>query len=118
MIKHEKHGDAYTCTEEFTYYSPRYQKEITVPLNQPSNGANFVKDLVPDAFFVHDRGCETGLWDDGSKMCNLELSFVYYDILRFYGVPWTICADRFVGTLLGGGGKARENGLLRVKKNG
>lgn len=115
MIKFEKHGDAYTCLEEYIYYSPRYRKYITIPFSYPSNGANYVKDLVPDAFFVHDKGCETGEWDDGSKMCNRELSFVYYDILRYHGVPWWRCVVRGIGTFLGGGGVAKENGWWRLK---
>lgn len=111
-----KVGDVYVSGPVYTYESPRYGKSITVPRGYPSNGANVVKDLHPTAFFVHDRGCECGKWDDGSKMCNRELSFVYYDILRACGTLWVRAFCRWVGTFLGGGGKARDNGLWRAKR--
>lgn len=115
-IEYEKIGDAYKSgVEPYTYYSPRYKKSITIPAGYPSNGANLVKDRVPTAFFVHDRGCEWGLWSDGTKMCNRELSFVYYDILRVFDVAWFYSFCRLVGTFIGGGGAARKNGLWRVR---
>lgn len=115
LIECVKLGDAYRSGPRYTYYSERYGKSISVPANYPSNGANYVEDLHPTAFFVHDRGCEHGYWDDGSKMCNLELSFVYYDILVTCGTPRWRAAIRWAGTFLRGGGQARKHGLWRVK---
>lgn len=114
-IRCKKIGDAYSCREKFTYYSPRYRKYITIPLWYPSNGANYVKDLHPTAFFVHDRGCERGKWDDGTKMCNRELSFMYYDILVACKTSKCRAGIRGIGTFARGGGEARKNGMWRVK---
>jgi hypothetical protein len=114
LIKCEKIGDAYIATEAFVYYSPRYDKTLTVEQGYPSNGANAVKDKCPTAFFAHDRGCERGKWDDGTPMCNRELSTMYADILWLNGF-WIRAQIRWIGTFLFGGGQAKKNGLWKVK---
>lgn len=116
VIKHTRVGDNYRADEVFRYKSPRYYKTITTPFHYISNGADLVKDLIPDAFFTHDVGCVKGTWDDGTKMCNRELSFVYFDILRSYKVPLWRCVERWFGTFLFGGGAARDNGMLWVNR--
>lgn len=107
-------GDVYINSGDYTAFIDRYQKSIFIPEGYPSNGANIVRDLCPTAFFLHDRGCESGKWSNGDLMCNRELSFVYYDILRYFGHN-IVAFDRWVGTFFGGGGKAKENGLWSVK---
>ncbi len=114
QIKCKEVGDVYVCLEDYTYYSPRYKKSLTVPEDYPSNGANVVKDKCPTAFFVHDLICDKGKWDDGTPMCNREASSVYADILKDSGFWWR-SKVRWIGTYLGGGGEAKENGWWNVK---
>jgi hypothetical protein len=112
-IKYYKMGDVYVASQPYTFYSVRYKKRILIPEGFPSNGANVVIDLCPTAFFLHDYGCVTGTWLDGSLMCNRELSTVYHDVLCAFGFRW-LAKIRWIGTFLWGGGKARENGMWRV----
>lgn len=114
-IKFYKVGDVYLSTEKYVYYSERYDKFLTIPEGYPSNGANAVKDKCPTAFFVHDYGCNEGKWDDGSLMCNRELSSVYADILKGVGFWWR-SKIRWIGTFIGGGGQAKKNGWWSVKE--
>jgi hypothetical protein len=113
-IKYYKIGDVYICSQPYVYYSERYEKRILIPEGAPSNGANGVIDLCPTAFFIHDFGCITGTWLDGTPMCNRELSTVYHDILCTFGF-WWIAKVRWIGTFFLGGGRARKNGMWRVK---
>jgi hypothetical protein len=113
LMSMRKVGDVYIADGKRTYYSARYDKTLTVPDGFPSNGANVVSDKCPLGFFVHDYGCVYGLWDDGTKMSNRELSFVYHDILKENGF-WGRSKIRLVGTFLGGGGAARKNGMWNI----
>jgi hypothetical protein len=113
-IEYEKIGDVYLATKAYVYFSPRYRKALTIPQGYPSNGANAVKDKCPTAFFVHDYICNEGEWDDETQMCNREASTVYADILKENGFWWR-SKIRWLGTYLGGGGQARDNGMWKVK---
>jgi hypothetical protein len=107
-------GDVYISKHSYHYFSPRYGKNLIIPANYPSNGANWVPNLSAAAFFVHDYGSIVGRWNDGTAMCNRELSTVYADILKADGF-WLRSKIRWLGTFLFGGGEARKNGLWRLK---
>ena len=132
------HKTGYTVTEDYVYFSPRYNRYKTVPEGMWSDGATGFIDLgstgyasrvfnwfrkkihgysdkaSPLWFFVHDAICYDGLWDDGTKISNWDASTVAGDILwgagyRFWSVPvW-------IATYFGGGGEAKKNGMRRVK---
>lgn len=97
----------YHNPKEYTYHSPRYNKDITVPLNMPSDGATgpLIKDLEQEAWEVHDRACEYGKWDDGTPISRWQASNVYSDILRDKG-RWQWW-DRKWGTFFLGGKKLK-----------
>ena len=113
-------GNNYKNPKEIRYYSPRYKKWITVPMGYLSNGADYVLDLCPKSWFVHDWICGNylgsgpkpigGEWDDGTKMTNWQLSHVFADILYEEGY-WFIALGRFWMTWFFGGGAARDNGM-------
>ena len=113
-IEYEVIGDVYVCTKTYVYFSPRYRKAITIPARYPTNGANSVRDVCATAWFCHDRICDKGVWDDGDLMCNREASTVYADILKENGFWWR-SKIRWLGTYLGGGGAARDNGMWSIK---
>lgn len=115
LIKCRFVGDGFECEEDFTYYSPRYKKSVTVKRGFYSDGASGpARDIISNSWWVHDVLCRYGKWDDGTKVSNLEASMVLYDILwsesyKKTAVIWS------VSTFLFGGGMARKNGLWRVK---
>lgn len=108
-------GKKYRALNTVTYHSDRYNRDITVEEGYLSDGATDAPDLDTDAWGFHDKLCDTGRWDDGSLVCNWVASTVLADILwrdgyKFRAIYW------WWATYLFGGGKARENGMRRVKK--
>ena len=101
----------YRCPIEIKYYSPRYDKYATVPLNYPSDGATGGIDIWSKSWWVHDLLCGRGTWDDGVKITNWEASQVLRDILisenRKIRAFWW-----FWATWVFGGGNARGNGMF------
>ena len=100
----------YYNQREFTYYSKRYNKKITVPKGYKSDGATGAIDINSKAWWVHDILCEFGKFDDGTPCNNLQASSVLSDILKSEG-RWFRARSWFVATWLFGGGKARDNGM-------
>jgi len=101
----------YRCPIEIKYYSVRYDKYVTVPKNYPSDGATGGVDIFSISWWVHDKVCDTGEWDDGTKINNWQASKVLQDILRSEGRP-VRAVLWFWATWLLGGGEARENGMV------
>lgn len=106
---HEK-GENYVNDVEFSYYSARYDKCITVPEGYSSDGATGAKDITSRGWWVHDVLCDTGAFDDGTGCTNWQASSILSDILKKEG-RWFRSRSWFVATWLFGGGKARDNGL-------
>lgn len=78
-----------------------------------SDGATGALDIHSDAWWIHDQLCDTGCFDDGHKISNWDASTVLGDVLwseghRMRSIYW------WFATFFGGGGKARENGLIWV----
>lgn len=92
-------------------YSSRYGKEVFVPAGRRSDGATGAWDIISEAWWVHDELCNIGKFKDDSPCTNLQASTVLYDILRSEGY-WFRARTWFTATLLFGGGKARDNGIL------
>ena len=78
-----------------------------------SDGATGAFDLNSKSWWVHDRLCNTGLFDDGSKCSNLQASTIIYDILKNEG-RWFRARTWFAATLLFGGGECRKNGMFKT----
>jgi len=113
-VKYKIVGDGYECIKPCTYYSPRFNRSLTVPLGFFSDGATDAPDIDTDAWWFHDVACRYGVWDDGTKIDNFTASTVLGDILWqdkfwFRSVYW------WWATYLFGGGAARENGMRRIK---
>ena len=105
-----KKDDEYINDIQFTYYSQRYDKLITVPKGYHSDGATGAKDITSRGWWVHDVLCDRGTFDDGTKCNNWKASTILSDILKVEG-RWFRARSWFVATWLFGGGKARDNGM-------
>ncbi|MCK4499523.1 hypothetical protein KAU11_03450 [Candidatus Babeliales bacterium] len=103
-------GIVYFNQKEIKYYSERYKKWVLVPLNYRSDGATGAIDINTDAWWVHDKLCDSGVFDDKSPCTNWQASMILRDILRrdnYYARATTW----FISTWLFGGGKCRSNGM-------
>lgn len=99
----------YTSDRVIVYVCPHTGKTITVPIGFPSDGATFVWDIDSDSWWVHDKGCMDGTWDDGTPITAFEAARVLGTILwkegrKIRAVYWGI------GTFIFGCGKAKANG--------
>lgn len=97
------------------YRSVRYRKMVTVPPGYQSDGATGAEDIWSDAWWVHDVLCECGTWDDGTQVTNWQASMVLHDILLAEG-RWFRAITWPIATFLFGGGAARENGMLALRR--
>lgn len=101
----------YEVKQELTMYSTRYKKWITVKAGVKSDGATNAFDIDSFCWIFHDQLCNTGMFNDYSACNNLQASSILSDILQdegryFRRFTW------FVATWIGGGGKARDNGMF------
>jgi len=101
---------SYVRDKAFTYSSDRYHKSVTVPKGYVSDGATWAIDIKSDSWWVHDKLCDTGRWDDGSACSNWQASTVLSDILRHEG-RYIRAQYWRIFTWLFGGGQARTNGM-------
>ena len=96
---------------DYTYYSERYDKRITIKRGMMSDGASGALDIYSWGWWIHDKLCSTGKWDDGTEVTNWQASRVLADVLKAEG-RWLRSKYWFWATWLFGGGKARDNGML------
>jgi len=106
-------GNGYVSTNEYRYYSKRYNRWAVIPQGFWSDGATGARDIQSDAWWVHDKLCNTGSWEDGTLIDNWTASTVLGDILwrdgfKARAIWW------WWATYLFGGGEARKNGMRRV----
>ena len=107
----------YSAPERIVYFSPRYEKTVTVPKGYLSDGASGpASDIMSNAWWVHDVMCDTGKWDDGTPCTNWQASQVLHDILKSEG-RWIRCLTWKWATFLFGGSAARKNGMFRLRRN-
>lgn len=95
---------------EIVYYSKRYDKYVTVPVGYVSDGATGARDIESISWWVHDKLCDFGLFDDGTPCNNWQASTILSDILKSEG-RWFRARSWFIMTWLFGGGLARDNGM-------
>jgi hypothetical protein len=112
----------YILKEPIVYHSQRYNSWVSLPIGYLSDGATGAIDLkgkikctykgepfkASMSWWVHDKLCDTGKWDDGSPCTNLQASTVLSDILKAEG-HWIRDFWWKISTYLFGGGKARDN---------
>jgi len=87
----------YIVEEDYTYYSKRYNRSVTIIAPYKCDGASgwFVPDLHSRSWQVHDWVCEFKVWDDGSKCTHVQRSMILHDILEsenrwFRAVSWSV----------------------------
>lgn len=68
-------------TKPLRYLSPRYGKWIIIDKGYESDGATGAIDMASNAWWVHDKICETGTWHDGSPCSRWQASMVLHDVL-------------------------------------
>ena len=106
----------YICPYTIYYTSPRFNKTVTVLKGYKSDGATGAMDIWSESWWVHDVLCARGTWDDGTPVTNWQASQVLQDILKQEG-RWFRSKYWFWATWLFGGGKARDNGMIRLRSN-
>ena len=104
----------YKALSFYRYHSERYDKDVLLCIGDRSDGATYAIDIPSLGWWVHDNLCENGCWEDGTLLSNWQCSTVMYDILKSEG-RWARARRWRYWTFIGGGGKARENGLFKVK---
>lgn len=105
----------YMILETVTYYSPRYNRRVTVTKSTVRDGASGAFDIHSLSWWVHDELCDRGRWDDKTPVTNWQASCVLSDILhnegrRFRARTW-LFATFFFGCK-----NARKQGMFRRKK--
>ena len=72
----------YRLLTSIEYYSPRYNKTVTVPAGTVSDGATGAMDILTRAWWIHDELTDDPYWDDGSYCSRWQSSAVLHDILK------------------------------------
>jgi len=85
QIKYKVVGDGYEVTEQYVYYSKRYNRSIKIPVGFYSDGATDAPDIDTDAWIVHDHICRYAEWHDGTPIDNWTASSVLGDWVIFSG---------------------------------
>ena len=82
MIKYRKRSDGlYVCLETYRYFSPRYEKRVTIYEGQVRDGASGAFDIKSSSWWVHDQLCADGCWADMSPVTAIQAASVLSDIL-------------------------------------
>lgn len=102
---------SYVVKDEQRYFSKRYGKSIVCPEGMQSDGATGALDIDSYSWLFHDRLCDTGTFEDGSPCTNWQASQIISDILKSEGY-WFRSKTWLWATWIGGGGKARDNGMI------
>lgn len=100
--------------ETFERYSERYKRWIRCDKGMLSDGATGAFDIVSAAWWLHDQVCNTGKWKDGTRLTNWQASQVLQDELRAEG-RYSRSKYWFWSTFFVGGGKARDNGMVKLR---
>ena len=92
--------ELYLLQKEIVYYSRRYEKTITIPVDTYSDGASGAVDIHSNSWWIHDELCRDKQWDDGTPCSNYQASRVLADVLHHEGRivrrwPWAIATFLF-----------------------
>lgn len=102
----------YILEKEIVYYSPRYNRTITVPVGFGSDGATGAFDIDSESWWVHDKLCKECVWDDGTFATNWQASWVLSDILYNEG-RWARAFYWGWTTFIAGCKNCQQNGMFR-----
>lgn len=96
--------------EKVRYYSERYKKFVVLERYDRSDGATGAIDIPSLGWWVHDKLCKEGVFEDKTKCTNWQASMILHDILKDEN---RIARAKYwlISTWLFGGGKARKNGM-------
>lgn len=108
---HRNEGMKYEMLVDMVHRGPNGLLK-TIPKGRQSNGANFVEDLCPEAFFVHDEFCINPTWDCGTPISNWGASREYRRILKRYGFRGRSIIRHYGTFLFGGSRIKRRNGWI------
>lgn len=136
-------GMKYILDEDYVFKSKLFNREHILKKGMKSDGATGAIDLgaidlggwswiIPilkririftkylnkkrtAAWWVHDDFCNTGQWSDGTPITNFIASTIVAVILYKDGY-WLESYLWWFATFLFGGGQARKNGLIWLKK--
>jgi len=111
LDKPTKEGFKYVTLDRFEYFSRRYGKMISALPGEKFDGATGAIDIDSESWVIHDVLCRDGVFDDGTPCNNWQASMILGDVLADEG-RWFRRLTWPVATWLGGGGKARDNGLF------
>lgn len=75
----------YVLLEKIVYHSPRYCRDVTVPVGYVSDGATGAPDLMSRASWIHDWLCDNKAWQDGTPCNHWQRSMVIGDVLAEEG---------------------------------
>lgn len=109
VLKYWKRPDGlYEALTNYTYYSARYGKYVFIEDGQVRDGASGAKDILSDAWWIHDQLCADTVWADSTPCTPMEAAMVLHDILKEEGrvvrcITWPIATFLF--------------GCKRVRKN-
>jgi len=92
-------GGKYINEEKIVYFSPRFQKTVTVEPGYKSDGSTGGEDIVSLSWWVHDKVSDTEKWDDGSRCDARQRSWILHDILRSEG-RWFRCKSWGIATYI------------------
>ena len=109
-----KGDDAYIVLVDLWYFSKRYNKWIVCEKGDVSDGATGAFDIDSFSWLFHDEVCNTGKFNDATKLTNWQASSIVHDILLEEGRCIRAKTWRYA-TFLAGGGEARDNGMLSIK---
>lgn len=112
METHDRNGKTWYITmTELRWYCKRYNEWVICELHFVSDGATGAYDINSFGWLVHDKLCDTGQFNDGTKCNNWQCSTVISDILKNEGRYIRARTWKY-STFLFGGGKARKNGMF------
>lgn len=106
----------YYRQSELVYYSPRYNRTVTVPEGFESDGATGGIDIESDSWWVHDKLCNCCTWDDGTLATNWQASWVLSDILYSEGHKIRAFYWGWL-TFIAGCDNCQQNGMFRRFKS-
>ena len=99
----------YRRKSHLCYHSDRYNKDVVVPMGYPSDGATGAFDLKnSDSWWVHDKLCDTGVFEDGTPCTTWQASTICCDILASEG-RWFRRFSWWLPTFIFGGGECQKN---------
>jgi len=100
---YDPHANVYILDEDYTYYSPRYDKVVKLYAGMLSDGATWAIDIETAGWWVHDELCKSGKFRDLTPCSRWQGSMILSDILKAEGqnvrtlvwryatyIPWKI----------------------------